>query len=363
MEPARGAIIRKEAKVIAADRREHKAKVRLVRRWIYDKYKPSTAGNNEEAQLDACDRETSAEGAAISTQPAKNTVWNLPASLNGRPGPKGLALGTMLQIAGRCYQISVNNFDSMGLCEHIRYIQKALQQGNSITPAHKALVTQPLIVLAQHQQYLAKKDFAACVAKIAVQSSLPGVIKKDIKTCKDCYDKFRPGIQSCACAQAKQTCLHGPCCYHPGKVKSWGVNCGNMDFLSKENVNIQEFNIWVHQCYWDCCGAKLLPVDPTTTRRSQKRKNTALRPWEITNDKDGSIIMTGSYAAIPLIVKVFIEEVRLRTHHNVSEGPLSIHTKLDKMQDNRVRGTPVLTLPTPKHIRRAQALDNRCRAV
>ncbi|KAI2785531.1 hypothetical protein F4815DRAFT_497654 [Daldinia loculata] len=289
MESARATKLRKEAKAIAAERRKYKEKCRLVQRWVYDKYKPSTAGSDEEAQLDAYDGETSAEKAVISTQPAKRSVWHLPASLNGRPGPRGLALGTMLQVAEHCYQISTNDFDSMSLCDHIHHIQEALQPDNSPTPVLKTLVTQPLVVQAQHQQYLAQKDFTACVAKIAIHSNLPEIFKKNLKTCKDCYDKFRPGLKSCPCAKTKQTCLHSPCRYHPGQIKSWGVDCGNMDFLTKEKVTIQEFDIWIHQCYWDCCGAKLVPVDPDTGRRSQKRKKTPPQPWEIANDIDGGV--------------------------------------------------------------------------
>ncbi|KAI1653200.1 hypothetical protein F4813DRAFT_375376 [Daldinia decipiens] len=289
MESAKATRLRKEAKAIVADRRKYKLKYRSMQRWVYDKYKPITTGGDEEAQSDAYDRETSAENARISTQPAKRSVWHLPSSSNGRPGPRGLTLGTMLQVAEQCYHVSTNNFDSMSLCDHIHYIQEALQLDNSPVPVSKALVTRPLVVQAQHQQYLAKEDFTACVAKIAIHSNLPEIFKQNLKTCKDCYDKFRPDLLSCACAKTKQTCLHGPCRYHPGQIKSWGPKCSNADFLTKEKVNIQEFDIWIHQCYWDCCGAKLVPVDPDTVRRSHKKKKTAPQPWEVANDMDGSV--------------------------------------------------------------------------
>ncbi|KAF3065044.1 hypothetical protein GL218_01772 [Daldinia childiae] len=289
MDSTRATKLRKVAKAIAADRRKYKEKHRSIQRWVYDKYKPSTAGSDEEAQLDASDGEISAHNAVINTRPARRSIWHLPASSNGRPGPRGLTLGTMLQVAEQCYQISPNNFDTMSLSDHIHHIQEALQSDNSPTPVSKAPVTQPLVVQAQHQQYLAQKDFIACAAKIAIHSNLPEIFRKNLKTCKNCYDKFRPGIASCPCAKKKQTCLHGPCRYHPGQIKSWGVDTGNMNFLAEKKVTIQEFDIWIHRCFWDCCGAKLMPVDPNTARRSQKRKKASLQPWEVVGDKDGSV--------------------------------------------------------------------------
>ncbi|KAI0845079.1 hypothetical protein F5Y00DRAFT_273339 [Daldinia vernicosa] len=281
--------LRKEAKAIADDRRKYKEKHRLMQGWVYDKYKPSTAGSDKEVQLDAFDEETSTENAVISTRPAEGSVWHLPTSSNGRQGPRDLTLGTMLEAAERCYQISKNDFDTMSLCDHIHHIQEVLQPDNSPTPVSEALVTQPLVVLAQHQLYLAKKDYKACVARIALHSSLPESVKRNIKTCQDCYDRFRPDIKSCSCAKKKQTCLHGPCRYHPGNIKCWGEDTGMKNYLEEKKVTAKEFNLWIHMCYWDCCGAKLVTVDPSTARRSQKKKKIPLEKWEIANDIDGSV--------------------------------------------------------------------------
>ncbi|OTB20757.1 hypothetical protein K445DRAFT_299905 [Daldinia sp. EC12] len=289
MEYARGTKLRKEAKVMAADRRKHKEKHRLMRRWIFDQYKPNTAGSDEEAQLATYESESSSENAAVSARPTKGPVWHLPVSLKGRLAPRGLTLGTMFQVAEQLYQLSAINFDTMSLSDHIHQIQEAIQGDDPTTPVAKALVTRPLVVLAQHQQHSAKEDFMACVARIAIQSNLPECFKKNMKTCKDCFDRFRPGSKPCNCAETKETCLHGPCRYHPGQIKSWGQENGNVDFLASEKVTIHEFDIWIHQCYWDCCGAKLLPVEPPAPRRNQKRKKAVQQPWEIPNERDGSV--------------------------------------------------------------------------
>ncbi|KAI1465209.1 uncharacterized protein F4812DRAFT_136624 [Daldinia caldariorum] len=289
MEYVRGAKLRKEAKAMAADRRKSKEKYRLMRRWVFDKYKPNTAGSDEEAQLATYESENSSEDPAVSSRSTKGPVWHLPVSSKGRLAPRGLTLGTMFQIAEQLYKLSAIDFDTLSLADHIHQIQEAIQGDNSTTPVAQALVIRPLVVLAQHQQHLAKKDFMACVARIAIQSNLPECFKKNMQTCKDCFDRFNPGSKSCKCADTKQTCLHGPCVYHPGQIKSWGQENSTKDFLDSENVTVHEFDIWIHQCYWDCCGAKLLPVEPSAPRRNQKRKKTAPHPWETPNENDGSV--------------------------------------------------------------------------
>ncbi|KAI1804335.1 hypothetical protein F4811DRAFT_553001 [Daldinia bambusicola] len=289
MEYVPGAVLRKEAKAMAADRRKSKEKYRLMRRWVFDEYKPKTTGSDGEAQPEAYQSESSSEDPVVSSRPTKGQVWHLPVSTNGQLGPEGLTLGTMFQVAEQVYKLSAIDFDTMSLADHVHQIQKAIQGDNPTTPVSQALVTRPLVVLAQHQQHLAKKDYMACVARISIQSNLPECFKKNMQTCKDCFDRFRPDMKSCKCAETEQTCLHGPCVYHPGQIKSWGQENSTKDFLDSEKVTIHEFHIWIHQCYWDCCGAKLSLVEPPAPRRNQKRKKTPAQPWEIPNENDGSV--------------------------------------------------------------------------
>ncbi|KAI8961022.1 hypothetical protein F5Y11DRAFT_243900 [Daldinia sp. FL1419] len=283
-----GTRLREEAKAIATNRRQNKLKHRMVQRWVYDRYKPNTARDDDEAQVDAYDSSGSSQNAFVGVKPPKGPVWQLPVSLNGQLGPRGLTLGTMLQVARQSYQLSAHDFDTMSLFDHICRIQEALSSQGTQTPVLKTLVTKPLIVKALHQQDLARKDFMACIAKMAIHNNLPECFNKNFKQCQNCYDKFRP-VGSCSCAKYNQTCLHGPCCYHPGQIKSWAHDSKNEDFLTKEEVTIQEFNIWIHQCYWDCCGAKLVALDPNAGRRNNKRKKAPPQPWEIANANDGSV--------------------------------------------------------------------------
>ncbi|KAI0840326.1 hypothetical protein F5Y06DRAFT_294311 [Hypoxylon sp. FL0890] len=291
----RGSTLRKEAKAIANDRRKRKEKHRLLRQWICDMYKPKSASNLDHTGPDDSDSESSPAPSNSPTEKGQGKVWDLPIVSQRCPGQEGVTLGTMLRIAKDCYKLASQDFDKMDLYDHMYYIQSIREPD---TPTSETLVDKALVVMAQHQQHLAKHDYIACVARLAVLSNLPKEIKGNLKTCKNCLDKFLPASSKpCTCDECAQTCRRDACQYHWGELQSHNdaidasrkkVNLGE-DFLIRGKVKLREFKLWMETCYWSCCEGKLVEVGPDAGKRSQKSRHKPLAQWEIPNPYDGKL--------------------------------------------------------------------------
>ncbi|OTA60089.1 hypothetical protein K449DRAFT_104192 [Hypoxylon sp. EC38] len=212
MAKERGSTLRKEAKAMANDRRLRKEKHRKLRQWVYDRYKYNPADTTN--VIDAAGPGSEASSALSHPGPSKGGLWDLPVYIKKRPGPHGLTLGYMLRIAKECYKLARTDFDKMDLYDHMYYIQSIRQPD---IPTEDALVDRILIVLAQQQLHLAKTNYAACVARLALLGNLPKEIKKDLRTCQNCLQKFMHCPKPCICARSSGKCPQLPCEYHWGK--------------------------------------------------------------------------------------------------------------------------------------------------
>ncbi|KAI2636523.1 hypothetical protein GGS26DRAFT_604472 [Hypomontagnella submonticulosa] len=287
-----------EAKKMAAYRRARKEKHRLMRRWVYKQYTPSATADDK---VDLGDSDSESESTPKETMDhaarSQSKIWDYPAYHNNAPlEPEGVTLDTMLQIAKNCYSLASIDFDKMSLFDHITHIQEAMHDPKSSDPVSDSIVSRAVVVMAQQQLGFAKKDFPACIARLASISLVPAALKPSIKTCQDCYSKFMPSVTTpCSCDTAKKTCFHGPCQYHPGNIRCWNDSVNEKfvhleaGFLDNGKVRLKEFGIWIHQCYWDCCGGKLVEPGPEAGKRSQRKKDQPLLPWEVANDFDGSV--------------------------------------------------------------------------
>ncbi|KAI1102941.1 hypothetical protein F4804DRAFT_353311 [Jackrogersella minutella] len=286
MESIRAAKFRKAAKALANDRHQRKQKHRRVQHWIHDRYKTIRTTPSEQVDLPTSDSEGDEETALVPRGPRKPSFWEQPAADASHPSLRGVALGTMLKAAKHCYKLCALDLDTMGMYGHLRYIQAIVKPDD--VPVDQTIVTKPLVAIAQHQQHLAERDFFACVAKLAGLTAMTPAIRAGFKTCANCFEKFRIGAAPCACDD-------GRCEYHPGNIRCWNdvLDESNKDrklgadFLQRGNVTLKEFQLWMGTCYWDCCGGKLVEVDPRTLNRSQRHKRERPKEWEIVNEFDG----------------------------------------------------------------------------
>ncbi|KAI1410594.1 hypothetical protein F5Y13DRAFT_192171 [Hypoxylon sp. FL1857] len=286
-----GSTLRKEAKAMANDRRKRKEKHRQLRQWVYDMFRPNTAGRASQADLGDSDSDGSPDSPAHPWK--KGRVWGLRAHNKGRPLPHGVTLDTMLQVAKNCYDLARHDFDKMDLYDHMYYIQAILKPG---VPTGDTVVDRQLIVLAQQQLNLAKNNPEANIARLALFPCLPKEISANVKVCRNCYWRYLPSSAACTCnSGSPKPCPHGACFYHSGELRSYndtlGQEGGNLgeDFLTRANVKLQEFKIWMGTFYWSCCGGKLQQLGPEVGKRSQRKKRQALADWEIANPYDGKV--------------------------------------------------------------------------
>ncbi|KAI2468957.1 hypothetical protein F4781DRAFT_443031 [Annulohypoxylon bovei var. microspora] len=287
-------MLRKAAKVIANDRRKRKEKHRLLQRWVYDRYKSGPVGGEDEVGVVLSDDESSPEPATTPRNPRKGGVWDEKASLGGFNGLKGVTLRTMLRTAKDCYKLAAHGFDQMSLYGHLSHILGVMKEPDA--PLSQTIVCRAVVVMAQHQQHFARENLAACLARLAVMSNLPEDMKGSVKTCRNCFDKFR-ATSTPPVSDKLETCYHGPCEYHPGQIRSHNdaldVSDANLklgsDFLARGNVTLHEFQLWISTCYWDCCGGKLLEVGPEAAKRSQRKRRDAPKPWEVPHEYDGKL--------------------------------------------------------------------------
>ncbi|KAI0376821.1 hypothetical protein F5Y04DRAFT_285498 [Hypomontagnella monticulosa] len=286
--------LRTEAKKMATDRHARKEKHRLMRRWVNNQYNKNNAtAADDKVDLGDSDSESASDKTMDQAAELQSKIWNqLAYQNNAALQPKGVTLDSMLRIAKACYEFASHDFDTMSLFDHVSYIYNVILDPDA---KEELFVSKHMVVLAQQQLECAKNNFTACVARIATTSNMPTTLRPHIKTCQNCYSKFKAGATPCSCKKAKKTCFHGPCRYHPGNIRCWndkvrydGRELGAC-FLDNGQVKLSEFKFWIHQCYWDCCGAKLVEVGPDAGKRSQKRKDEPLKPWEEASENDGSV--------------------------------------------------------------------------
>ncbi|KAI1393314.1 uncharacterized protein F4822DRAFT_423783 [Hypoxylon trugodes] len=284
---------RKEAKAMATRRRDTKAKSRLMRKCVLDKYNLRVPGASGQEDFDLSETESSQEKTVVRRRSTKGKDWDLPAYSKKRPGPPGVSLRTMLRTAEECYKLAIHDFDKMSLYDHMCYIQKVVKGPDE--DVAQSLVTKALISVAQHQKHIAEENIVACIAKLSITNNLPQDLRPNFKTCTNCFEKFRVTPATCNCKKLEKICLHTSCQYHPGELRSHndqiaasdGETKLGADFLKKGNVTLREFELWIQTCYWDCCDGKLLKLEADAGRRSQRRKRVPLNPWEIRHPNDG----------------------------------------------------------------------------
>ncbi|KAI1143679.1 hypothetical protein F5Y05DRAFT_362107 [Hypoxylon sp. FL0543] len=312
----RGTTLRKEAKAMTVDRRKRKEKHRLLRQWICDMHQSKVARKADQTVLDESDSDASAEPPTCRSE---GQVWDQPAHIKGLPASYGLTLGTMLQIAKDCYKLAAKDFDKMDLYDHMCYIQ-AIRFPE--TPTAETLVDKALVVMGQQQLQLAKDNYIACVARMAVLSNMSKDVRADMKTCRNCLQKFLPGSEKpCTCDKDPKSCGRAKCRYHWGELRSYNDGLGpeerglGEDFLTRGNVKLREFKLWIGTCFWSCCGGKLEDLDPDAGKRSQRKKKQPLEKWEIGNPYDGSV---GCEPPGPQLLSAVPPEVLPTTAHHVA---------------------------------------------
>ncbi|KAI0887612.1 uncharacterized protein GGS22DRAFT_186445 [Annulohypoxylon maeteangense] len=299
------------AKAMATDRRAKKLKNRQIRRWVIDRYESNPADDCCQSEVDGSDVDSSAEKPAPPTQPRranKRGVWSKKASLGGKPGPRGVTLRGMLGAAKSVYSYAGLDLDKMSLYDHISYILSQIKDDE--TPLPKTIVSREVVVMAQHQQHFARENLGACLAMLAIGANVTLLDLNDrVKICENCFSRFRYPVPRFVPEKAASI-LQRPCEYHPGQLRSFNDALDESDktrklgggFLSQGQVKLEEFKLWISTCYWDCCGGKLLEVDPASLKRSQRKKRDPPKAWEIPNPHDGKVGCVKKHEHIPILV-------------------------------------------------------------
>ncbi|KAI1086694.1 hypothetical protein F5B19DRAFT_478288 [Rostrohypoxylon terebratum] len=294
MELRNGKLVQ-QANVIARDPPKRKRKLYHIRRWVVKKCKTDEMGNRDQTKIDGSNAGGRPEQNAPPQNPREGRVWDQLAFDGAQPTPHGVTLRGMLGVAQSAYALAADEFDKMSLYDHVGYILSVIKDPE--TPLPKATVSREVVVMAQQQLYHSRENFGARLALKAVMSNLSLFgMSGQIKTCQNCFEKFRPPPRRHHVENLSEYFL-GPCRYHPGQIRSHNDNLDAEDstrhlgqgFLSEGKVKLDEFKLWMGTRYWDCCGGKLLEVGPDAGKRSQRKKNEPLFPWEIPHEYDGKV--------------------------------------------------------------------------
>ncbi|KAI2612009.1 uncharacterized protein GGS25DRAFT_517704 [Hypoxylon fragiforme] len=280
--------LRKEAKKIAVDRRRHKERFRMIQQMVFQRYKPNTT--TSQTPTPDPEGDPSSNTAVIGKI---DPIWSLTAHVGGRPTVSKANLYTMVKAANNFLSLAIHDFDKMDLFQHLQFIQQMAHPKLSPQELLKTFVGRDQIVDAQHNHHLAKTNYTALVARIAAFHALPGKASQMLKTCQNCNSKYMPTARPCPCDKSVRSCSHGPCQYHPGKLRNWNISGGGGaagdDPINTGRLTLGEFRIWVDTCYWTCCQGKLVKPGPDAGKRSQKHRKGALEPWEIHHPMDASL--------------------------------------------------------------------------